>query len=171
MTFEAIPVLDKNPNVAARNLVDWAIGKGTNPEQPTFTVLGNLIYPLLAKTGLEAIRFLATLSLRYGLIAPQILQSMPEIGQHVDLVLWSELEPSTDGVADPHSSRLSLNPKYLSASRKSFYERQKVQYEEALAAVESDLETAPPEVDRLRLEMQAERLLNKIDDLNGKLQG
>ena len=97
MTFEAISVLDKNPNVAARNLVDWAIGKGTNPEQPTFTVLGNLIYPLLTKIGLETIRFLATLSLRDRLIAPQTLKSIPEISQHVDPALWSELEPSTDG--------------------------------------------------------------------------
>ncbi|MFQ4136534.1 TIR domain-containing protein [Nodosilinea sp. PGN35] len=58
----------------------------------------------------------------------------------------------------------------LSASRKGFYERQKAQLEAELAAVESDLESAPRQVDRLRLEKAAERLLEKIDDLNTRLQ-
>jgi len=56
-----------------------------------------------------------------------------------------------------------------SSSRKGFYERQVVQLEAELIAVESDIETAPREVDRLRLGKEAEKLLNKIDTLKSKL--
>ncbi len=57
----------------------------------------------------------------------------------------------------------------LSTTRKGFYERQKAQLEEELAAVESDLETAPREVDRIRLEKAAETILEKLEKLNDKL--
>ncbi|MEO1069885.1 MAG: hypothetical protein AAFW95_12315, partial [Cyanobacteria bacterium J06638_6] len=48
---------------------------------------------------------------------------------------------------------LSTDPEtgHPSASRKRFYEKQKVQLEAALAAITLDLETAPREVDRMRL--------------------
>ena len=53
--------------------------------------------------------------------------------------------------------------------RRSFYERQIVQLEAELAAVEADLESAPRAVDRLRLEKAADRLLNQIDTLQTQL--
>lgn len=53
--------------------------------------------------------------------------------------------------------------------RRDFYTKQLAQLEEELAAVESDLETAAREVDRMRLEKEAERLLEKIDQTEAKL--
>ena len=61
--------------------------------------------------------------------------------------------------------------KSASSTRQGYYQRQIVQLEEQLAAVESDLETAATERDRLRLEKEAERLLEKIENLNAKLHG
>lgn len=57
----------------------------------------------------------------------------------------------------------------VSQTRMGFYARQRAKFEEELAAVESDLSKAPREVDRLRLEKEAEGLLAKIDDIDRKL--
>ncbi|ASC72728.1 hypothetical protein XM38_036860 [Halomicronema hongdechloris C2206] len=53
--------------------------------------------------------------------------------------------------------------------RRDFYTKQLAQLEEELAAVESDLETAAGERERLRLTKAAERLLDQIDELEDKL--
>ena len=69
----------------------------------------------------------------------------------------------------PDAGQPSVGGETLSNARRGFYERQKAQLEEELAAVESDLEVAPREVDRIRLEKEAERLLAKIDELDDRL--
>lgn len=80
------------------------------------------------------------------------------------------LSPESQFAAQQPSTGLAFVPQEpLSATRKGFYERQKAQLEDELAAVESDLETAPREIDRTRLEKEAERILEKIEKLNTKL--
>ena len=53
--------------------------------------------------------------------------------------------------------------------RRDFYTKQLAQLEEELAAVESDLETAPNQSAKRPLEKEAEKLLDKIDELEVKL--
>ena len=53
--------------------------------------------------------------------------------------------------------------------RRDFYTKQLSQLEEELAAIEADLASAPREVDRLRLEKEVEKTLNKIDKVEGQL--
>ena len=69
------------------------------------------------------------------------------------------------------SARATIQPKPdpSPSQRHGFYERQIAQLEAELIAVESDLESAPREVDRLRLENVADRLLAKIEALQAKL--
>lgn len=76
---------------------------------------------------------------------------------------------NTDGRSGAHQPGTTVPQEPLSAARKGFYERQKAQLEKELSAVESDLETTPREVDRLRLEKAAEQLLKKLDELDAKL--
>ena len=82
------------------------------------------------------------------------------IAEHLIPVL---LRQSSEGAT------IQPKPDTSPSQRHSFYERQIVQLEAELAAVESDLEAAPREVDRLRLEKAADRLLNQIDVLQTKL--
>ncbi|TVP63147.1 MAG: TIR domain-containing protein [Leptolyngbya sp. LCM1.Bin17] len=95
-------------------------------------------------------------------------QARPDPDFHQDM---KRLVRHLKEILEPGTGHPPPAPEHLSASRRRFYERQRAQLEDALAAVESDLETAPRAVDRLRLEKEAERLLEKIDDLNNKLQG
>jgi hypothetical protein len=84
----------------------------------------------------------------------------------LNLYLNAEGRPN----AQPPDTRVAaVTQAPLSATRRGFYERQRTQLEEELAAVESDLETAPREIDRTRLEKEAEKLLGKIEKLNAKL--
>ena len=69
------------------------------------------------------------------------------------------------------SEEATLQPKPdpFPSQRHGFCERQIAQLKAELLAVESDLESAPREVDRLRLEKAADRLLTKIEALQAKL--
>ncbi|NER78011.1 MAG: hypothetical protein F6K42_00165 [Leptolyngbya sp. SIO1D8] len=53
--------------------------------------------------------------------------------------------------------------------RREFYAKQRAQLEEELVAVEADIETAPNESTRKKLEKKAEQLLDKIDEVEEKL--
>lgn len=53
--------------------------------------------------------------------------------------------------------------------RRSFYAKQLAQLEEELAAVESDLETAPNESTKRKFKKQAEKLLTEIESIEEKL--
>lgn len=78
---------------------------------------------------------------------------------------------ASESPPEPASTVLKqpTNKMPLSTSRKGFYERQIARLQEELAAIESDLASAPREVDRLKLERAAEQLLNKIHVLEAKL--
>jgi len=93
MVYEAVSVLDENPETAARNLVDWALSKGTNPEQDNFKIIGNLLYPLLSTSGLEGIRFLVEICLTNQFVGLEILRSNPFISQHFDSDFWFRMAP------------------------------------------------------------------------------
>lgn len=71
----------------------------------------------------------------------------------------------SNSVTRPENSPMAPQ---ASSARQGFYQRQMARLEEELAAVESDLESAPREVDRLRLEKAAEQLLEKIEKLRAK---
>lgn len=54
-------------------------------------------------------------------------------------------------------------------TRRDYYARKQAQLEDELAAVESDIETAPNASTRRKLEKQAEKLLDEIDEVEAKL--
>jgi len=54
-------------------------------------------------------------------------------------------------------------------TRREFYARKQAQLEDELAAVESDIETAQTTSARRKLEKQAEKLLDEIDEIEAKL--
>lgn len=91
-------------------------------------------------------------------------QARPDPDFHIDM---NRLVKRLEALLEPAGSKdIARQP---SDSRRSFYKRQKALLEEELAAVESDLEIAPREVDRMRLGKEAERLLRKIDELDNRL--
>ena len=97
---------------------------------------------------------------------------LPQLQAILKLILNGEGRPSElpSDAPKPHVAQQTTNQaRKLSGSRQGFYERQKAQLEEELAAVESDFAAAPREVDRVRLEKEAERLLEKIEKLDTKL--
>jgi hypothetical protein len=99
MTFEAVPLLDENPEVAARDLVNWAWSKGKNPQNPNHKVLGNLLLPLLKRLGLENFEFLAKISERYDLLPPAVFYDRSES---------EETRAILDSIFKPQISRQSL---------------------------------------------------------------
>ncbi|MEM6866802.1 MAG: CHAT domain-containing protein [Cyanobacteria bacterium P01_C01_bin.121] len=73
------------------------------------------------------------------------------------------------GECQEFSPSITESTSTSSNSRRAYYARRVIQLEEELAAVEADIESAPREVDRLRLEKAAEQLLEKIERLRTKL--
>jgi serine/threonine protein kinase len=59
---------ESSPDVAAKKLVKWAVGKGTNRSDPQFSTLGSLLYALLPDLGLETSSYVVALVRRYGLL-------------------------------------------------------------------------------------------------------
>ena len=57
----------------------------------------------------------------------------------------------------------------MAERRREFYAKQLAQLEEALAAVEVDLEIVPTERKRLQLRKEAEKLLSEIEEVTAKL--
>lgn len=64
---------------------------------------------------------------------------------------------------------VSPESKSTTSVRQGFYQRQITQLEEQLTAVEADLASAPRAVDRGRLEKEASRLLEEMDQINEKI--
>jgi hypothetical protein len=56
-------------DIDALVLVDWAIGRGTNPEDPSMTTLGSILTPLLQdkELGLEEASTIVAIIYAYGL--------------------------------------------------------------------------------------------------------
>src|SRR5208282_4315737 len=59
---------ESSPDVAAKKLVKWAVGKGTNRSDPQFSTLGSLLYALLPDLGLETSSYVVALVRRYALL-------------------------------------------------------------------------------------------------------
>ncbi|MDB9526279.1 CHAT domain-containing protein [Oscillatoria sp. CS-180] len=82
----------------------------------------------------------------------------------------SQLQAILTLILHPHArSDHSSAMTETSDTRQGFYQRQIARLEEELAAIGSDIDSAPREVDRLRLEKAAEQLLEKIEKLRAKL--
>jgi hypothetical protein len=108
--FEAVALLDDNPETAARNLVDWAEGRGTNPENPDFTILGNLLYPLLPKLGLEKSKMVIQLLFRYRLLSGRILTESSALENSLDDELLLDFAYGCLGEFETMSNREVFRP-------------------------------------------------------------
>jgi len=89
LIFDAVALLEQHPENSARKLIDWATTKGTNPEDPNFTVLGNLLYPLFSGLGVENIEACILIAIRYRLISSNVLIERAEFKQRLnhDIIL------------------------------------------------------------------------------------
>ncbi|HEY9657175.1 MAG TPA: trypsin-like peptidase domain-containing protein [Allocoleopsis sp.] len=76
--WEVIGALTDTPPIDARNIVRWAISKGTNPIDPRSTVLGSLLEVVLRSVGLETSSRIMTLITNYNLYRdPTLLAGLP----------------------------------------------------------------------------------------------
>jgi hypothetical protein len=55
------------PSADAVDLINWALGQGTNPEDPRYQTLGTLLQPTLENLGLEDQRTVAAIIVGHGL--------------------------------------------------------------------------------------------------------
>ncbi|ASC72727.1 hypothetical protein XM38_036850 [Halomicronema hongdechloris C2206] len=86
--------------------------------------------------------------------------------------ILQQLLPADQSFLDgDNPTRRRCRPPGSCLSQATLLRAPKAQLEAALAAVEADLETAPRQVDRLRLEKEAEQLLDKIEALDNTLNG
>ena len=105
MRFQAYALIyNGNPEIAARDLISWALNKGKNPDQPGFSVLGSLLYPLVFKVGLDEQNFLVDIFLNEKLIDLQFLKSDPKISQNPSLLRFLQNLPPNQPESQPHSS-------------------------------------------------------------------
>jgi hypothetical protein len=76
---QRVGALRNNPPYDARELIQWAIAKGGNPEDPRFTTLGSFLHTMLSEgaleVGLEDARFLVALILGHRLYRDATLRS------------------------------------------------------------------------------------------------
>ncbi|MDJ0691999.1 MAG: trypsin-like peptidase domain-containing protein [Xenococcaceae cyanobacterium MO_188.B32] len=76
--MEVIGVWTGNPDFDARTLVQWAVNKGVNPQDPRFTVLGSILKPLLQNVGLDIASQIIALIIKYRLYRDaDLLRELP----------------------------------------------------------------------------------------------
>jgi hypothetical protein len=82
--YQTEELLDRNPATAARNLVDWAKEKNTNPDNPDSSILGDLLCPLLPKLGEEDCKTILKLMFCYHLVPSKQLLEISGIENNFD---------------------------------------------------------------------------------------
>lgn len=72
---QALALLSGTAEQMARSLIEWAAGKGSNPANPRYAVLGSLLVPEMAKLGVEQNSLVAATVVAYRLVRDDALRA------------------------------------------------------------------------------------------------
>ncbi|MDZ7969125.1 MAG: trypsin-like peptidase domain-containing protein [Nostoc sp. DedSLP03] len=104
----------------ARRLIDWALAKGINPLDKTYTTLGSLLNPLLEDVGFDIASYIVALIIRYQLYqSKSLLEDLViryQVPQHLTHVIGEAIDIGPEIVWRGPTEELELEGLFKLAS-------------------------------------------------------